>query len=274
MRVFKFFYLTIDFIKGNCYQWGLNPGFNDTEPYTFIVQAATTLDFSDIVYEINAGNSYFVIDNTNIKQNWSPDLYFRVQLKTVNNIYYSEILLFDSSPTTKRKYRMAADIMRKFNVWVKFAGTQAYLLKRKIYGTVDTKNVDPITGIPLNNNVGNFGTGIVGGYYKPLPLAMVIESNAKDKSLSPDGQNVKEVYELSVRINGFPMVDTYDVIVRADNNKRYNVVGIRSINFPGTNICIGQTLDIKLLPIGDNIYQIPTPSYRVPQLPLKDQPNV
>lgn len=279
MRAFKYFYLTVDFITGNKLQWGLSAGFKDVEPYQFQVQVSQTLDFSSYVYTIDAGNNYFAVDDSNIKQNWSKDLYYRVRLTTggqngsSESVYYSEPLAYASAPTTKRKYRMAAEMMRRFAVAGKFGGFQGYLLKRKIYGQVDTENVDPITGIPLNNNLGSFGTGIVGGYYPPLAVMFVTTDHTNDKTLSPDGIGVKEANDKSVCVQGFPFIESYDVIVNAETNQRYYVNGFKYIYFPGTEILVQQKLDLKLLPITDKLYKIEVPPYRVPQIPLQDQPG-
>jgi hypothetical protein len=273
-RVFDNINIRINLITGNEIQWSLLSSFKEKSPYNFIVQASSTFDFSEVLYSIPAGDNFYVIDDSNIKQSWSKDLLYRIQLITgSNNTYYSEILSFDSAPTTKRKYRMSSEIMRKNTVWFKFAGYQGYLLKRKSFGQIDTTNVDPITGVPLNNNIGNFGTGLVGGYYNPLPVSYVVESNTKDKQQAQDGMSVKELYELVVRTQGFPYIENKDILINAETNKRYLVDGMASINFPGTEIYIMQKLSIKLLPITDPIYKISAPSYKVSQTPLSLQPN-
>lgn len=274
-RVFNAVYIRVNFATGHELQWSLNPGFNDILPYSFTVEASTTFDFSEIVWTINVGDNFFAIDNSNIKQNWSKDLLYRVKLTTGSGSnYYSETISFDSAPTTKRKYRMASEIMRKNTVWFKFAGFQGYLLKRKTYGQIDVPNVDPITGIPLNDNIGGFGTGIVGGYYNPIPVAFIVESNARARAQSPDGEGVKELYDLVVRTQGFPYIDTRDIIVKAETGQRFNVDDSESVYFPGTQIQLMQKLSLKLLPTSDTIYQIEVPSYQVPQLPLDQQPGV
>lgn len=278
MRAFKSFTIRSNFITGIELQWSLNTGFKGASPYNFTVETSSTIDFSEIVYSINVGDNYFAIDDSNIKQNWSKDLYYRVKLVTgdpssdENNTYYSESLSFDSTPTEKRKYRMAADIMRKFNVRAKFTGKPGWLLKRKVYGAIDTANVDPITGIPLTNNVGGYGIGIKGGYYNAVAIAFITEGNSKDKALSSDN-NVKEMETLAVKVNGFPYVDDFDVIVNARNNKRYYVDSMKPTFFPGTEIVIGQKMQLNLLPMGDTVYQIVVPPVH-PLLPPQQQPGV
>lgn len=278
MRAFKTFTIRQNFITGIELQWSLNQGFNATAPYNFTVQASSTIDFSEIIYNINVGDNYFALDDSNIKQNWSKDLYYRVKLvsgdpsSNANNTYYSETLSFDYTPAEKRKYRMAADILRKFNVLAKFTGKPGWLLKRKVYGAVDIKNVDQITGIPLTNNVGGFGVGIIGGYYNPVAIAFVTVDNTKDKALSQDN-NVKEMETLVARVNGFPYVDVFDIIVNARNSKRYQIDSMKPTFFPGTEICIGQKLQLNLLPMGDTVYQIEVPTVH-PLLPLSQQPGV
>jgi hypothetical protein len=277
--VFSNFTVRLNFSTGHQLQWRIAQGFVDIPPYNFQVEASSTFDFSEIIYTINAGDSFFAIDDTGIKQNWSRDLLYRVKLTTgSNNIYYSEILSFDSTPTTKRKYRMASDIIRKEALLSsKFAGWQGYLLKRKVYGQIDLSSVDPISGAVLTDNIGGYGVGITGGYFAPVPMVFRKEQSIRGKTQSPDGQGVKESLSVMVRTLGFPFVDSRDVIVNAQTGERYNVADDPSpqgVYFPGTSIQLVQKLSLQLLPTSDTVYQIPVPSYQISQLPLDQQPGV
>ena len=259
-KVFKRFEVFVDFINGHRLFWELDPIFKAAAPYVFTVQLSGTLDFSELIWELPVGDFYYAVDNSNIKQNWSPDYIYRVKLLTGDGtVYYSDSLNFDAGPTSRRKYVLAKAIMQKEAVQRKYAGFEGYLLKRKTFGIVDTPNVDPISGMVLTDNVGDYGIGIVGGYYNPLPLPFWVISSTKDRSMSPSGNNLTEGVEKIVRTIGFPPVNTKDVVVKSINNQRYSVEGIGYTYFPSTTIAIIQRLDLKLIPNTDTVYQIPVP---------------
>lgn len=260
LRVFSRFNIHLNFITGHQLEWDINPAFKDTEPYNFTVEVSATLDFSELIFSKAVGDVFCTVDDTGIKQNWSEDYMYRIRLDTGSgNTYYSEILNFDSAPTTKRKYAQASEIMRRTSVWAKFAGFQGWFLKRKTFGQISTATVDPITGTPLTDNVGEYGTGIVGGYYNPIAMSFVVESSAEDRSLSSDGNGVKETYDLVIRTLGFPTINTQDIIVKAQNNTRFNVESIAYTYFPGTQIKVMQKLSLRLIPSTATCYQISIP---------------
>lgn len=259
-RTFNYVKLTVNFITGHLIQWSLNPAFKASLPYQFFLQASQTIDFSELVFEKICNDTFYAVDDTKIKQNNSRDWFYRVKLITGDGqCYYSESLYFDSSPAISRRYMMAAEIMRRTLVWCNQAGHQGFLLKRKTYGEIDVPNVDPVTGTARTDNVGDYGTGLVGGYFNPVSIPFVVDTSSRDRQLAQDGMSTKETNDITIRTVGFPNIDTNDIIVQSDNNRRYNVLGISSNQMPGTTIQVVQRASLRLLPLSNNVYQIPVP---------------
>lgn len=268
-KVFSKLVVIPDWGEGHFIQWELDTFFKGLRPYNFSLEISETIDFSEIVaVQENLGDVFFTRDTTNIKQNWGPNHTYRVVLNTADGKRYtSHPIIFGSSPQEKQKYAMAAEVIRKEILMCRYAGTSGWLLKRKGYGSKTKKtlnNIDPVSGIPIADTAyEDYGVGIDGGYFDPVPCAFYADANSQDKQLDPSGLGVKENYISSVRSPGYPLIDVRDVICSADGGQRYSVQSKNDKQFPGSNITILQKLTINLIPSSDTIYSIaiPVPLY-------------
>lgn len=253
---------------GHFVYWSIDPVFSDALPHNFIVEVSGTPDFSEILYTIQSGDAFSVVDpNLNFKQSLNIDLFYRVRLVTGdNNEYLSKTVAFSVSNYNRREYVMAREIARKELLRIrKYTGRSMWLLKRKIYGTKVTDNtVDQVTGIPLTNQTPNLTNNIQDGYYKPLGLYCSIEDMSSARLNNPEGMGLDEVIHQRFRTLGFPIIQTYDIIVDANNDARYNVKAVESFEFPSTDIILVQIIDTQLIPNTDPVYKVAIPN--VPML--------
>ncbi len=246
-----------NFKDGHVVHWGLDKAFFTTEKINFIVQVSETPSFSEILYTLDAGDSFFAIDNTRQKQNWSASTYYRLKMTVGDKVYYSYTLMFGQEKETDRKWLYASEIIRKELLQMKrFNGTLYYLLKRKNSGQIDYDSVDPISGLALDDNVGSYGTGIIGGYHAPLGFYGTILQQQSGRAQSI---TVVENEQLRLRTVGFPVIEEKDIVVDPITDRRYNTIGSDSSFFPATGIMLIQEINLSLIPNTDTIYQITVP---------------
>ncbi len=250
-----------NFIRGHFIQWSLDPFFKGAAPYSFALQISQTLDFSHVIHEIPVGDSFYAVDNSKIKQSWTMNYYYRVQLRTGDGaVYYSNSIAFGGTGAPARKYGMASEIIRKEFLLCRFAGREAWLLKRKTYGEVATHNVDPISGVPIaDESFQDYGVGLKGGYFDPIPCVFTVDRSSIDKQLDPNGLGVKETVDMIVRLPGYPLLDNKDIVCTNVDGYRYNVLSRDIVYFPGTDIPVSQKATLRLIPPTDTVYAIDLP---------------
>ena len=264
-KVFKKVEVVPDWVNGHFVQWQLDPFFRAARPYNFMLEISQTPNFSEIAAtKSNLGEVFYAIDDTKIKQSWVPNYSYRVTLTTADNKRYSSPpILFGSTRHDQRKYAMAAEVIRKEILLCRYNGTEGWLLRRKIYGTASkatNDNIDPISGVPIaDSRKEDYGVGVDGGYFAPIPCVFYTELSTQDKQLSPDGFGVKENYTSVIRMPGYPILENRDIICEAQDGYRYSVQSRGSKQFPGTNITLTQKATLNLIPSSDTIYSIPIP---------------
>jgi hypothetical protein len=265
-QVFKKIDIIPDWVNGHFIQWQLDPFFRGVRPYNFSLEISETPDFSSLAaVKENLGEVFFAVDDTRLKQSWAPNYNYRIVLYTGDGKKYrSEPVLFGSTRHEQRRFAMAAEIIRKEILLNRFSGTEAWLLRRKTYGTKNAKtlkNLDPVSGVPLTDTRNeDYGVGVDDGYFSPVPCVFYIEQSTQDKQLDDHGVGVKETYSQVVRIPGYPIVEVLDIICEATDGYRYSVQSRQSKNFPGTNIVVTQKANLNLIPISDTVYSIPIPT--------------
>lgn len=264
-RVFKKIAAYPDWVNGHFIEWKLDPFFKGIRPYNFSLDIAETSDFSNVIAsKKNLGDVFFAIDDTRLKQSWSPNYYYRLNLVTGDNKkYFSDSFIFGYEKTDPRKYAMALEMNRKEILLARFAGTEAWLLRRKTYPALSKKtscNVDPVSGVPIADNAHeDYGIGIDEGFFPPVACTFHSETSSQDKQLDPEGMGVKETYTGMIRMPGFPLIEVRDIICDAKDGTRYSIVSRNVKTFPGTIIPVLQRANINLIPSTDSIYSIPLP---------------
>jgi hypothetical protein len=265
-RVFTKVDILPDWAQGHFIQWKLDPFFKAPRPYNFIFETSEVPDFSEILYrKDNLGDTFFAVDNTKLKQSWDTSYYYRITLETADGRkFYSPAVLFGFTRRSARKYAMAAEVIRKELLLCRMAGAEAWLLRRKSYGAVsDTtrQGLDPVTGVPIADEKGkDYGVGLDGGYFSPLPCAFKVQDSNQRKGFDPNGLGVREDIEYKVRMPGYPLIDSHDVICEAQDGYRYSVQDdVQFLTFPGTNIPVAQLLTLRLIPNTDSVYSVKLP---------------
>jgi hypothetical protein len=265
-KIFKKIEVIPDWVAGHYIQWTIDPFFRGTRPYNFSLEISETLEFKEtIAVKENLGDVFFAIDDTNLKQAWGSNYTYRVVLATSDGKKYPSMpVSFGSTGQEHRKYAMAADIIRKEMLMCRYAGTSAWLLKRKSYSSkssnVTYTNIDPVSGIPIADEKNqDYGVGIDGGYYDPVPCAFYIEVSSQDKQLDQTGLGVKETYQTMIRLPGYPIIEIRDIVCVVNDGQRHSIQTKNIKNFPGSDIPLIQKATIVAIPSTDSVYSIPLP---------------
>lgn len=261
---FTFLKLIPSYGFGHIVQWSIDPVFSGAEPHNFTLQASGSPDFSVIEYEIPVGNAFSATDNLHIKQAFTLDIFYRVKLQDGDgNEYLSKNLAFTGGRYNRRDYVQAREIMRKELLRIrKYTGTHAFLLKRKIHGRqlTDDPTVDPITGVPLTDQTNGHGSHFPAGYYDPILFSVSVEDDKRMRRMPAEGVGLMDITHQSFRTIGFPIVETYDVIVEPTNDMRYLVKEKEEFYFPATDLILVQVLETQLIPNTDPVYKIAVPN--------------
>lgn len=242
-------------------QWELSRLFTDPGPHVFTLQGAhSSTDnstFSNIGLPVT--NTYFAEDSDKRIFAQTQDFYYRVKLQTPLRVYYSEIV--SAFKNLKfRDYRLAREILRKEKLrHSKYTSLSGYLLKRKRYGERCTNCTDPLTEEVTNSNCSVCkGTGLVYGYFTPVPAYMELSLHQQREQLD-NVQAVgmqKDMEFKSCRMLGDPVPDSYDVFVDSGSDRRFIIHEIVSSaeirGYP-----IATMMSVRQANFSDVIYTIP-----------------
>lgn len=250
-----------NFNSGHTISWTIDPTIDISKYHTFKLQASGSPMFEELLFENDVGNVFFAVDSSNLKQSNNADLYYRINLVDLksNTSYYSDAIAFHPKKYDRRSFVYAREIARKEILRFKIIGTVAALLKRKIYGTHLNDAIDPISGVPLTDNSSSQGTSFETGYYDPLIIMISMEDGQQVRRLAQDGFGVLDATTVTFRTVGFPIIETYDIIVDILDDHRYIVKDIEKLDYPSSNITIVQTIKAQLLPPTDPVYKIDIP---------------
>lgn len=250
-----------NFRTGHTITWAIDPIIDISKNTTFVLQTSGSPLFEELLSEKTVGNVFFAVDDSNLKQSGNADIYYRVKLVDLENNteFISDAISFIPKKYDRRGFIYAREIARKEILRFKIIGISAALLKRKIYGTHLNTAVDPISGVPLTDNTTSQGTSFETGYYDPLTIMVSVEDEQQVRKLSQDGLGVLDSTSATLRTVGFPIIETYDIIVDILSDRRYLVKETEKMDYPSTNICVIQILKVQLLPPTDPVYKIDIP---------------
>lgn len=191
------------------------------------------------------------------------DVMYRVRL--VIPLSTGECLVYKSEPVgtfgrlEKSDWLKARDIVRReYLQQQKIEGTQGFLLKRKKFGVRCQRCTDWDTHEVTDSNCPIcYGTGLVGGYYAGVEYWMTLQSNWNRRinvATPPRGTNADT--NKAARCIFYPPIDTKDIWVRADNDRRYIIDNYTSIaEMRGVPLVV--MAQIRLAPASDVIYNVP-----------------
>lgn len=245
---------------GGRVEWELKSNFNDPGPYTFQLQVGRTGshlsdDWEDVGTEVV--NNFYAVDSDQRIWNNVQWTHYRVRLETPEGTYYS-----DPEPAwgvlSRLDWRRAKEIRRKEDLRFRKtpAGTEGYLLKRKIYGE-RCSCIDPQTFECRNpQHEDCFGTGITGGYFQAIPCSWVEFVPKNHRTHRDDTRGTVDDIAAPARMLYWPQPNSYDVWVNAQTDDRWFIHEVNSI-VEMRGVPIVANVGLRLAPYGDIVYDVP-----------------
>ena len=250
--------VTVDYaISGDArITWELKNSFTDPLPYDFTLQVSKD-GGGDTWTAVGSTvrNTYYAVDDTQRQRGKSLRLAYRVKLVTPLDTYYSE-LAYPHGLLSLRQWLLARAIIRRAILRpLGLDNFTGYLYKRKLYGTVCTDCVDPITGGILNSDCTTCkGTGKIDGYW--------LAAENKLFNIQPEGENTSRSDRGTIndvviagQMIGIPIINRNDVWIDANSDRRYLIQGVNTaaeIN----RVPIITAVELRLAEFSDVIYSL------------------
>lgn len=240
--------------------WALNPAFTEPGPYVYTLQRGRAADddkWTDI--------------STTVDQPWLYDNYpvFGVQDRAT---FYRVILVdgrgtrYVSQPVetdmswNHHDWRRMKEIIRKELLIQQLAGTDGYLLKRRLFGDPCPCN-DPNTNEPSDSGCPDcYGTSILGGYYPAQEFKVVMNPTQRLRRLTGDEGLVTTVIE-TFRSLAWPAPAENDIWVMKATNRRYRIQPDIAEIARWRGVDVALDLRVLELPLTDPVYDFPTPGF-------------
>ena len=185
---------------------------------------------------------------------------------------------FQTLPSTNINPRWFLEI-RKRHIWLlEVGGKEVFLIKRRYSGKHELPvsgytGSPPIPDLPpgtsfdplrwqhrqaaTDTSVDNtYGVGYLGGYHTPFRI-LVSFINPATRSSKITMYGVESDFEPSNWTIWEPNILDHDIIVRPDNNERYEVLNVTRSNWRG--LILHQRFELKLIEPSNIIYRIPVP---------------
>jgi len=158
----------------------------------------------------------------------------------------------------KKDWLRAREIVRKEYLKLKVDGTDGFLLKRKKFGIqcprcldFDTRDVSD-SDCPLC-----YGVGILGGYYPGIVYPADFNAQwTRRLNVGNPPQGMNSDITKAARCVLYPVIDTRDVWVRADNDERY-IIDKYDVVASYRGMALVAMATLKLAPATDIVYSVP-----------------
>lgn len=247
-------------------EWGLHRRFNAPGPYTFTVERSRSGPNADDwiqVAQVTDSNMVEAKDYDTSRHTWSSseNAYYRVVLSYLGGPEY------ESHPEpvwgslqrrdwllVRNLYRIESLSLRKTG-----AGTPGYLLRRRDWGELCTKCIDPNTRSIVDPMCStSYGTEFVGGYFPPIEYWVSFAPGQNKRITQSQLGTVTDTIK-QAKCLAYPVPRSNDIWVSSTNNKRYNIRDVTTqVEQRGVPVVLAATL--SEIPPTDIRYKIEIPS--------------
>lgn len=245
---------------GSIIYWEMDSGLVDPGPWNFQAEWGRTVNgpWTDVSF-VPVVDTYYTVDPQAHLWGKQIDLYYRVRVTTgTHRTFYSMPARADGG-LPAHDWAVAREIIRKeyLNFMKNPGGTRGCLLKRRNWGDRCLKCTDHDTGeITEPRCYDCFGTGIVGGYYPPLEFWTLWQSPRQQRLSRDDQAGMTANKQMVVRAICYPYVESGDVWVSADNDRRWIVNSYQEVAIMRTRPLI-LNLELRLAEATDILYDFP-----------------
>ena len=245
---------------GTTVQWRLDPSVRDEGESRYTLQTgnagvADPAAWQDVISETEV---CFLTDPQRRLPGAFPFTHYRVRLETGERTYHSRPL-HTMGRLGYEDWRMYVSVIRAEHVQLaRKTGIEGILHKRKISGRPCGRCRDFNTGEVCDAACRHcFGTGWLGGYYKPIPCCW-FDVRPADASIRYDLQVQGPVTNtrFEARAIASPLLISGDLWTNKQNSERYRIIQLQPI-VEMKGVPVVYQLAMERLPFSDIAYQLP-----------------
>ena len=244
---------------GTIISWELDRRFRANSPFIFTVKASKS-GVGDWETVAQVEDNCLAVDPVRHLYAVAPLLFYQVVLTDADgNDYESAVhqMVADFNPHDTAIIR---DMIRKENLRnMKYAGQHGYLLKRRRWGEPCTVCTDWDTEEIKNAKCPVcYGTGFVGGYFEPVHYWVSPSEPGKQRRTTTQdtGQGIIEDRTRLGRGVNCPWLDTEDLWIESNSDRRYFVQTVREVTYRGLPILF-DPIELRMAPATDVVYTVP-----------------
>lgn len=248
---------------GTRVEWLLHPRFRDPAPHEFQLEAGIAGHGTDDWEPVGlpAWDTFYLVDDLQRVHGRTQWTHYRIRLRTSQGTYYSSAVPC-LGVLTHRDARIAKDILRReLRMLRSQTGQKGILLKQRHSGPRCPVCVDAMTEEIRDPKCAScWGTGIVGGYYAPVPCvyAALQPLNTHERLDPAQSQGTVNPVQTTARMLASPQLFRHDVWIDVDTDFRWNVEKVQNIvEIRGVPLVV--LADLQLCAFSDNIYNYPLP---------------
>jgi hypothetical protein len=248
---------------GTLIYWQMDDAFTDPGPWEFQAQWGRTVNgpWTDLSI-VPVQDTYYTVDPESHLYAKQIDLYYRVRVTSgAARTFYSDPTRADGG-LPERDWRIAREIIRKEYLYYMKSpgGIRGCLLKRRNWGDRCTECTDYDTGeVSKPKCYTCYGTGIVGGYYPPFSYWVLMQGQRSQRISRDDQKGMQADKTMTVRGVAYPYIESGDIWVSTDNDRRWVVNGMQEVTIMRTRPVV-LNLELRLAPASDIIYDFPLDS--------------
>lgn len=218
--------------QGVFVQWVIqNPSVNPISNVTVSRSGSAEGPFETILTDVNTFHFYDSYRNLPVplsgyRENLNflslrRTIYYKIDVTDSTGVSASTTRVMQPS-LPKRQALLKRKILRDEATAFKFNAVPLAVLKRKHWGTRCPVCFDLLTKkVTKSKCTTCYGTGFSGGYFSPVQIRGRFGINNVQTQITPQG--VADINKKRVVILDYPVVDTYDILVDVNQNKRYSV---------------------------------------------------
>jgi hypothetical protein len=257
--VFHRVFVTVAPDNSKLIEWQLDDSFKPaTSTFRFYVEVSRAAgEWTRLNPTAPVIDDCLFVDPTRYRYNLTNDVFYRVVLDDGG----PEELVSKPEGTmgvlSRHNFLIMRDIIRKEYLRLqKFGGELGWLLKRRKSGALCPTCRDHDTGTVVTSQCTTcFGTRYVKGYYNAYPFFTELGGTASGEDVTmPAATNNQKARQ--VRAVAYPRMDTYDIWVDGDKNKRYFVRKVEDAASMGGKPLI-YVAQFREIPTTDISYQVP-----------------
>lgn len=245
-------------------EWVLAKEFKDPTPHTFQLQTNIVgIDSADDWEDVGspADDVFYLEDTKKRLYGKNSLLSYRVQVTTVNGVYYSPPIRFDETLSIRDRLIWRNSLKAHAKDMKLFSGIEGKLLKRRLSGTPCPEGcIDYLTGEIRDPYCSTcYGTGYVNGYYTAVDCVYIAPSQKVRHNNLDDSDELGTVEKgkvIKAKMLAVPWLFEGDIWVDKNTDKRWAIHAIQNI-IEVRGVPVVHMVELRLLPYTDVAYKVP-----------------